>query len=219
MNVPQWNKRFLSSTRGRIISLLRGSTQTVAELAEDLDLTGNAVRAHLMTLERDGLVHQSGLLPGTRKPHYAYELTAEAEALFPKPYETVLDQLLATLEERLPEEKTEFFLREVGQRVASRHRVSADASLDQRIEAIIEVFHDLGGLAEVERKEDHILIRGKSCPMGTTAIQHPRICKMAESLVEEVVGAPAQECCDRQGDAPSCCFEVQLENNPSDRSL
>ena len=87
------DKRFFDSTRGRIVTLLRGTTRTVNELAEELGLTDNAVRAHLLSLERDGLVTQSGIQRGTRKPHFAYELAAEAEHLFPKAYDALLNQL------------------------------------------------------------------------------------------------------------------------------
>src|SRR5437762_8200738 len=48
-----WNKRLLASTRGRILALLRSENHTVNELATALDLTDNAVRAHLLSLERD----------------------------------------------------------------------------------------------------------------------------------------------------------------------
>lgn len=78
------DERFFDSTRGRVVSLLRGKSGTVIELAEALGLTDNAVRAHLLSLERDGLVRQSGVQRGSRKPHFAYELTPEAERLFPK---------------------------------------------------------------------------------------------------------------------------------------
>src|SRR5262252_6835360 len=94
------DKRFFLSTRGQIVNLLRHSHQTVSELANSLELTDNAVRAHLLSLERDGLVKQAGLQRGTRKPHFAYELTAEAEALFPKAYDTRLNQLIGVLKVR-----------------------------------------------------------------------------------------------------------------------
>ena len=48
-----WNQRFFSSTRGRILTLLRREKRTVEDLAGELTLTDNAVRAHLATLERD----------------------------------------------------------------------------------------------------------------------------------------------------------------------
>lgn len=56
------------------------------DLAAELDLTDNAIRAHLLTLERDGLLKQSGTQPGFRKPHATYALTPEAEQTFPKAY-------------------------------------------------------------------------------------------------------------------------------------
>src|SRR3989442_183899 len=49
-----WNKRLLASTRGRILALLRSENRTVNGLAAALRLTDNAVRAHLLSLERDG---------------------------------------------------------------------------------------------------------------------------------------------------------------------
>src|SRR4028119_1918149 len=110
MRAPQWNKRFLASTRGRIIGLLRSSSRTVNELAAALNLTDNAVRSHLSTLERDGLVQQSGVRPGLRKPHAVYELTAEAEQLFPKAYAPLLNQVLDVLDERLAPEALEAVL-------------------------------------------------------------------------------------------------------------
>src|SRR5262249_31479179 len=51
------------------------------ELAEALRLTVSAVRSHLASLERDGLVQELGMRPGFRKPHVLYSLTGEAEYL------------------------------------------------------------------------------------------------------------------------------------------
>src|SRR5881398_826577 len=56
MRKTNLDKRFFESTRGRIVLLLRASEKTVNDLAAHLQLTDNAVRAHLLSLERDGLV-------------------------------------------------------------------------------------------------------------------------------------------------------------------
>ena len=48
----QANARFLASTRGQIVILLRQGHATVDDLATTLGLTDNAVRAHLAGLER-----------------------------------------------------------------------------------------------------------------------------------------------------------------------
>ena len=92
------DQKFLESTRGRIVTLIRRASRTVEDLAGELDLTDNGVRAHLAVLERDGLVRQRGLVrrggSGGGKPAYVYELTPQAEDLFPKAYESVLRRLL-----------------------------------------------------------------------------------------------------------------------------
>src|SRR3712207_9195305 len=112
MGTTKLDERFFDSTRGRIVSLMRDGSSTVNELASQLGLTDNAVRAHLLSLERDGLIRQSGVQRGPRKPHFAYELTAEAERLFPKAYHALLNQLITTLKGRLPSAALEDVLRE-----------------------------------------------------------------------------------------------------------
>ena len=43
----RFDERFFQSTRGRLVTLLRGTTGTVGELAEALGVTDNAVRVRL----------------------------------------------------------------------------------------------------------------------------------------------------------------------------
>ncbi len=87
----------LSSGRYRVLSLLRGRECTVNELAGELDLTDNAIRAHLNALQRRGLVRAAGARSGNRKPHVTYVLTEEADRVFPKRYDKVLSALLSVL--------------------------------------------------------------------------------------------------------------------------
>src|SRR5581483_4641755 len=124
-------RRFFASTRGRLIALLRRAVRTVEELAEALNLTDNAVRAHLTSLERDGLVRQQGVRRGgVGKPAYTYGLTEDAEALFPKAYGELLRQLLTLLSQRL---------------TAGHH---ASGPPEERVAAAVAYLNELGGLAE-----------------------------------------------------------------------
>ena len=201
------DKRFFESTRGQIVTLLRSSPCTVDELAEKLKLTDNAVRAHLATLERDGIVKQTGLRRGPRKPHFTYALTDDADKLFPKAYDALLNQLIAVLKTRLQPAEIEDVLREVGRAVAADVAPGNDGSLGSRVQTALKVLAAIGGAAEAERHGNKIVIKSNGCPLAAAVSVHPEVCRLAETLIAEVVKAPVVEKCDREG-RPKCCFEI-----------
>src|SRR5919107_3446647 len=141
MEATRHDQRFFDSTRGRVVTLLRGEPRTVEELAGLLELTDNAVRAHLSTLERDGLVRQSGVRRGARKPHFTYTLTPEAERLFPKAYDDLLNQLIVVLKGRLSDEDLEGVLREVGRGLAADVPVAGE-DLRSRVQAALKALEN-----------------------------------------------------------------------------
>lgn len=203
-----WNRRFFSSTRGRIITLLRRSSRSVDELAQALDLTHTAVRAHLAALERDGLVQQRSERHGNRKPSSVYDLAPAAEDLFPQSYGQLLDQLLDVLHEQMALEELDTLLREVGRRMAAPWQIPP-GELRVRVEAAVEVLNELGGLMERETGEQTLGIRGYRCPFAVVLPGHPQVCHLAETLLTELVGVPVQEHCERTGPVP-CRFVVPV---------
>lgn len=205
---PSWYPRFLTSTRGRLIALLRRGTRTVDDLASELNLTDNAVRAQLAALERDGIVRQSGVRRdgGVGKPAYAYELTANAEQFFPKPYAQALNEILDALDERIPPEEVKQLLSRAGARLARKYP-SGRGDIRTRLEAAVDALNQLGGLAELEAADSSFSIRGYSCPLAALVPSHPDACHLAEAFVSEVAGMPVCEHCDRSA-APRCRFEL-----------
>jgi predicted ArsR family transcriptional regulator len=209
-----WDQRFFEGTCGKVVTLLRRGGRTVEELARELDLTDNGVRAHLATLERDGIVRQRGSIPhgsGGGKPAYVYELTSEAEGLFPKAYEPVLSQLLDALAGQLGPEESEALLRSVGRSIAEGQPIPADG-VRARLETAAGMLNELGGLAELEERDRCFIIRGYSCPLAAVTPDHPEVCRMAETLITELAGVPVYEHCDR-GERLRCCFEVAPSND------
>jgi predicted ArsR family transcriptional regulator len=205
-----WNKRLLASTRGRILALLRTENRTVNELATALNLTDNAVRAHLLSLERDGLVQQGGTRPGKRKPHVAYGLGAEAEHIFPKAYGPLLNHFVAVISNRLTQRSLRATMREVGAAVAADHlgRIKGRSRLE-RIDTAINILNELGGSAKFDASDGKQFIHSRNgCPLAAVTASHPEACLIVESLLSAVIGAPAQKCCE-YGETPRCCFELK----------
>lgn len=205
----QANQRFLATTRGQILLLLRRAPHTVDELAQSLRLTDNAIRTHLTILERDGLIEQRGERRGTSKPAAVYALTPEAEQLFPKAYDQVLSLLLETLRERMTPEELETLLRVVGRRLAG-HRQVGDAVGPEQLARAVEALNDLGGLAELEQCDGNVAIHGYRCPFAAAVPGHPEVCRLAETFLSALIGTPVQAQCD--GSVPPHCSFVILNS-------
>lgn len=202
------DKRFFDSTRGRIVKSVRGTRKTVNELSEEFGLTDNAVRAHLLSLERDGLIRQSGIQRGTRKPHFAYQLTEEAEHLFPKAYDTLLVRLISVLKSQLSPAALNQVLKEVGRSLAGQQTANEKKEdLEHRAGRAIIALEAIGGAAHLDKENDRLFIRSENCPLATAVSEHPEVCQLAESLLSEIVGAKVREQCDREG-RPQCRFEI-----------
>ena len=202
----QWDSKFLLTTRGQIVAELRRGSRTVEDLRKTLGITDNAVRAHLASLEADGIIHQVATRPSGRRPAVVYELTEAAESSFSKAYLPVLTRLVESLSERMSVSDLEILLRDVGERLA-KEQPSLTGSLKERAEAAASVLTGLGGVAEVEDEEGKLVIRGFSCPLADAVRAHPATCHAAQGLVSELVGVAVREACDK-GERPRCRFEI-----------
>ena len=201
------DKRFFQSTRGQIVTFLRTGPCTVEELSRKLHLTDNGVRAHLSTLERDGLVRQSGVRRGARKPHFTYTLTDDAERLFPKAYDALVNQLISVLKDRLSPKQIDEVLREVGRAIAANTPKGHSNGLESRVQNALRAFKSIGGAAKLEKHDDKLVIRSHGCPLAAAVSVHPEVCRLAEALVAEIVKAPVKEQCNRE-QRPQCRFEI-----------
>ena len=206
MEQPRWLERLAGATRFRIVELLQRSDRTVQEVADEIGVTSNAVRGHLASLERDGLVARTGVRRDTGgKPAALYGLSPEADEAFPKAYAVVLRALLAALDERMGGDAVAEMLGEIGAHAASR----AEGTPRERVEAAADVLRELGGTVEVHRDEGGWRIQGFACPLSAVTREDERVCGLAESLVHTVTGARVREVCSRRP-RPRCAFEVEF---------
>jgi predicted ArsR family transcriptional regulator len=180
---------------------------TVEELAAALGLTDNAVRAHLVSLERDGLV-QPGERRGGRvgKPATSYRISAEVDLLLSKAYLPLLTGLLEALGDRIPTEQLRALLQDAGNRMAAGIE-QPKGDLARRVQAASQLLNQLGGLSSVEQAKTGFMIRSRGCPVAAAVQERPEVCEAIVSLLADLTGAQVRSCCQR-GDRPSCCFEV-----------
>ncbi|MEP7028032.1 MAG: helix-turn-helix domain-containing protein [Candidatus Eisenbacteria bacterium] len=191
-----------------MLTLLRGPGRTVAELAEELKLTGNAVRGHLAALERDGLVEARALRRGAKKPSQLYGLTPAGEAAFPKAHGALLIAMLDELGARHSPAELATFLRSVGQRLQDPREI-AGATREARIEAALRVFSRLGGSARVEDLADGLTVQCHDCPLADVSASHAEPCAIVRGILSDLLQVEVRTAC-AHGSRPTCRFEIDL---------
>jgi predicted ArsR family transcriptional regulator len=201
-----------------LLALLREGSWTVDDLAARLGLTDNAVRFHLLALEREGGVAKAGVQkgPGAGKPAVLYSLTRAADEAFSRAYAPVLSACVEELRATMSESELAAFLERVGKRLAGPEPVTRD-SLRKRVTNASDLLNSLGGITAVEGSSDTYRIVGRACPLAGAVEADHCVCSVVTALVANVVDAEVRECCDRSG-RPKCCFEITTgEKKPAKR--
>jgi len=202
-------KPLLDTTRGRIVTRLQRSELTADDLATQLGLTANAVRAHLTAMERDGIVRRVGTRAGTTRPAHLFELTPEVEQLLSRAYVPLLLQMVDVFVHALPARQVNALVRRVGGGLAATLSGGRkpSGSLEARVRQVSTLLNEqLGALTHVERNGGYV-IRGAGCPLSAVTGKYPGVCLAMESAITEIVGSRARECCERDG-RPRCCFRI-----------
>jgi predicted ArsR family transcriptional regulator len=202
-------RKFFETTRGQIVRLLCSGAPTVTELARQLKVSENAVRSHVAALDRDGFVRLTGKRPGTRKPHFSYELTPKAHHLFRKGYEPVLLELLEILSQReSPEDLRELAL-DVGRRFVQTYLPKLkEKKPASRLTTLVSTACNADIPLNLIHLNGDAIIRGCSCPLTSVTKRKPEICNVIARLLTEVLEQPVEQQCDHRG-APRCEFRFQ----------
>lgn len=197
-----------NSPAGKVLAHLRNGPSTIDEMGKALGLTQNAIRNQVRKLAGANLIARTGRRPGPSKPSALYQLTPEGQIHFSRLYLPVLSQFLRVAEDRCSGEQLESFLLETGRSLAAQYP-KPRGGIRKRVDAATRLLNSVGGLAEVKKGEDALIIQSRGCPLSVLTREHSAVCNVVQSLIAEYVSAPVKICC-TYGDEPRCCFEVAL---------
>jgi len=210
-------KARFGSRRAEVVTLLQRGAATVSDLATRFRLTNNAVRSHLLALEREGLVTRWGAQPGTRRPHELYQLTSRARRLLTQASDASLVALLNAIKSRLSAKQGRQLIESAGEALAERFEtIGPRKSLRARVQNAARILNSLGGAARVETAAEGLLIRSQGCPLAAVVAEHPETCQLIENFLAQIIGAPVRESCLRNGQS-HCHFVVSSMRAGRDR--
>lgn len=192
----------MHETRARIVEMLRlEGGHTVENLCVALGLSRTAVKSHLTGLRAEGLVRRRGLRPGTRRPSNVYELTPEADRLFPKGYDEFAAALIDEIKRQRPDD-LDGYLARIADRWIARDRPRVDGLHGhERFERAKEILADRGFMPVLDRTADGYELREHNCPLMRLTADYVEVCNMVHRWLEALFGTQlSRGRCLRAGD-------------------
>jgi predicted ArsR family transcriptional regulator len=219
----------MQTTKHQILELLkRTGSATVEEAAGSLSIASMTARQHLLGLERDGLVQSEKVRRSNGRPHYLFYLTPKGDEMFPRRFDVLAAVLLdevGALQARDIEgldgdQKRALLVQRAADRLAERYRFPIDGrSLEERIEALTQVLHAIGGFAEWIRTEDGYEIRDYNCVFASIASEKSDGCPGHLRLITHLLQWPARHEVVNEGRVHCCRYIVSPQPGEAEKGL
>lgn len=203
--------------RSVLYAVRRRGEATVADVAATLDMTISGARQHLAGLADVGLleVGDASRAAGQQgRTERVYRIAPAAEALFPRAYGELTNQLLGYLPSEVV---VEAFQRRRDERIVNaRERLARKRSFAAKVDELAKILDDDGYMATVERDPDGTTrIVERNCAIFAVAREHPTSCSTElEFLRAALPEADIERVTHMMAGASSCSYEVRRRSHP-----
>nr|WP_280521306.1 transcriptional regulator [Paenibacillus mangrovi] len=180
------------STRDKILQLLKTKGDLSAkEITEFIGITSMAVRRHINTLEKDGLIESKTIRQPMGRPTAIYHLTEQAETFFPNKYHTLTLDLLSELELDAGSEMVDRLFDRRGESLRRNHATKMQGkSFAEKVKVLAEIQNDNGYMVELEKNsENEYTLMEYNCPISQIAKKYNHACTCEMKMFESLLGA------------------------------
>jgi DeoR family suf operon transcriptional repressor len=202
----------MPATRRSILLLLkkRGEAGTV-DLAAALGITVSAVRQHLGGLMAGGMVTSRQERHGPGRPALRYSLAPAGEALFPRFYSELTNELLAYAEDEDPGLLDKVFERRRRRRVEDARKRLAGKAFGDRVAELTAILDADGYLADFAARPDgSYLVTEHNCAILGVAQRYGLACSTEiEFLREALPDATIERVAHRLAGQHVCSYEIR----------
>lgn len=189
---------------------------TISELAPRLSLTGEAVRQHLLQLQREGWIEAAGEPPAvagrTGRPATRYRLTDAGEHLFPKTYDALLVEILDAMNEEVGVDAA---VRVLSRVTEERVKIVAPKleglTLEQRIDVLKGWYTADDPYMSVERDGSDYRLIELNCPYYSSAMTRPSLCSISVEALTRLLGVRVHREEKFQDGDGRCVFRVSVD--------
>jgi predicted ArsR family transcriptional regulator len=196
-----------NSTRKKIIMLLKKTKHlTVAELSIATEITPMAVRQHLLSLEKRGIIKYEPKKMGIGRPVFLYQLTEKAKEIFPKSYGSFVGDILDLIVSIDGREKIDelFGARKAIMKQEYLKELQGSETLDEKVKALSAKLDKDGFMVELVNENDTYELKQFNCLLASVSEKYPESCQFELELYQDLLGADLERTtCQSKGDI--CC--------------
>ncbi len=198
--------------RGDIIrEIKRAQPLTAKELGEIFGVSANAVRRHLKELEAEGLVVYGREQRGTGAPTYAFRLSEDCEALFPRQYERALTRLIGHV---VDHEGRAAAIAVVEEQYADLRRRLGAASDNltpfDRLKNVTAVMEEAGFMAESSEEGGEATLSVHNCVLHAVVSCLPEVCDTELRFLEDALGARVERQTHIMSGCNACEYTIEF---------
>jgi DeoR family suf operon transcriptional repressor len=183
--------------RAVLYAVRRIGDATTDDIAAALDMTVSGARQHLTALAEHGLVciderHR----PDRRgRPQLSYAVTELADALFPKAYGALTNELLGYLDDEDGTTVDRLFTRRRNTRIANaERRLAPKRSLKAKVVELAQILDEDGYIATAEPiGPNHFRIVEHNCAIAAVARRYGQACTSELEFIRTVLPGTAVE--------------------------
>mgnify|MGYP006271083341 CR=1 FL=1 len=199
---------------GRV--LLTVGPSTAADLAENLGVTGAAIRKTLDQLEAQGLVQGDELAPfgpaaiagarGRGRPARVFSLTPAGKSQFGAHEDTVALSALKFMAAKGGKQLVHEFAEQLAQEFHTRHEDIAQLpTVEARAQALCNALNAEGyATAAAPGLGDSTQISQHHCPLSDVASEFPDVCEAETRIFSELTGVHVTRLATIAGGSPVC---------------
>jgi predicted ArsR family transcriptional regulator len=214
MTAPRTTTPEPALRRAILVHLRRCGATSPDAIASAIGASRSGVAGQLRALEGAGLVTRTAVRHGVGRPRHLYDVTADAQGLFPSNYEGLAAGLVAAIVELGGDELLEDVMaarsRQAG--LALRDGLAAalpaDAPLADRVRELARLQDGLGYLAEVEVGDDAIRLVQHNCAVHDIAVSNGAACRAELAMFRDLLGPGVERECHIMNGDRCCTYRV-----------
>jgi DeoR family transcriptional regulator, suf operon transcriptional repressor len=216
----RFHANHLSETRRRIIHLIKqNGFSSMSKLASSLEISSEAVRQHLLQLEKDGWISRYSENNGIGRPVLNYQLTEAGEHLFKKSYDHLTIEILDTLSSELGRDALKKVLSSmIEDRISKWEPKLKGLNTIERLNALKDFYSNDDSNMEIENKSNSYTLIERNCPFHNVAMERPILCSVTVSVLTHLLGCSIKRVKRLQNGDGCCAFQINLAETVNDNA-